>query len=210
MAMHSASVVAEERFRHKGRGLAIIKGRVLDYILKEHDVVGRAKQGRVSEIDLALSSRRNLVVMHLRLDADGLEVLHNVGAQILKRIDGGQRHIALFVPHAIAEVILAAAGVPYPLSRIEIIAGAVDLVVIADRIEYKKLRLRPEVAVIGDVCKSQIAFGARGGRARVEFVALFGHRVDGIGEKADRGLFEKGIDPEPVRVGDEQHIRLVD
>ena len=42
--MHAAAVVLENRLGHKGHGLAVLVGNVLDHILVEHHVVGRAHQ----------------------------------------------------------------------------------------------------------------------------------------------------------------------
>ena len=70
VTVHSRSVVAIQRLRHECRRFAVSVSRIFDDVLEEHQVVGRVQQIRESEIDLALSGGRDLVVMTFDVDAD--------------------------------------------------------------------------------------------------------------------------------------------
>ena len=71
-------------------------GRVFDDVLEQHQIVGRVQQIRKSEIDLALSGGRDLVVMTFDLDADLAEDRRDRIAKIDQRVERGDRDITFF------------------------------------------------------------------------------------------------------------------
>src|SRR5919202_6829903 len=78
-----------------------------------------------------------------------------------------------------------------------------------DGIEDEKLCLGAEVGRVGNPSELQVALGARGDRARIKRVALFGDRVHGVGDETERRLLTERLHPEARRVRDEQHVGLV-
>ena len=62
VAVHARAVVAEDRLRHEGRGLAVAPGDVLDDVLELHHVVGAAEQLVEAPVDLGLAGGADLVV----------------------------------------------------------------------------------------------------------------------------------------------------
>src|ERR1051325_358915 len=62
MTVHARSVIAEQRLRHEGRGLAVLTRSVLHHVLKNLQVVGRAQQIRKTKSDLALAGGGDFVM----------------------------------------------------------------------------------------------------------------------------------------------------
>ncbi len=111
--VHPGPVVAVHRLGHERDGLAVPAGDVLDDVLVGHDLVGHARQGLISEVDLALAAGGDLVVVELAGDAEPLERQHHLGAQVVERVGRRGREVALLRPRRVAEAGLA--GVPVAL-----------------------------------------------------------------------------------------------
>ena len=56
VGVHTRAVVAEQRLGHEGRGMAELKGGVLDDVLELHHVVRRSLQRREAVVDLLLTA----------------------------------------------------------------------------------------------------------------------------------------------------------
>jgi hypothetical protein len=111
--MHAGAVVAENRLRHEGRGLAVLAGNVLDDVLVPHQVVAHFQQRREAHVDLGLARSGHLVVLLLYGDADPLHRHHHFLADVVLRVGGRHREVALLVARLVAQVRpLIAAAVP--------------------------------------------------------------------------------------------------
>lgn len=178
--------------------------RVFDNILKKHHVVGRVQQIRESEVDLALSGGRDLVVMAFNVDSDiGQDQRYRI-AKIDQRVDRSHRYITFLCPNVIAEVRIIfaslSAGVPMAFLGIDREPGRVLIVMEFCTVEDKELSLRANVYRVRDSVKRKVAFRTKGDRTRVEAVAFLSNWLDHIRDQANCGLFGKGVDPDPRRI----------
>ena len=92
--VHAGAVVAEDRLRHEGRGLAVAPGDILDDVLELHHVVGRIEQLREPVVDLRLARGADLVVGPLDLQPGLLQLDGHLVAQLAEVIGGGDREVA--------------------------------------------------------------------------------------------------------------------
>ena len=92
-------------------------GHVLHDVLVGHDLIGHAGERREAEIDLALTAGGDLVMMELARDADPLERQHHLRTEVVERVRGRGRKVALLRPRGVPETRLA--GVPVALRGID-------------------------------------------------------------------------------------------
>jgi hypothetical protein len=83
MRVHAGAVVSEERLRHERHAQAVCTRDVLDHVLVGHDLIRHPRERLEAQVDLALASRRDLVVVELTRDADPLQREHHLGSQIV-------------------------------------------------------------------------------------------------------------------------------
>ena len=154
---------------------------VLDDVLVLQHVVRGLQQRVVAHVDLGLTGRADLVVMHLDLDADLLEVQDHLAAQVLVLVHRRDGEVPLLVARLVAEVraagIVLAAGVPDAFERIDVVVALVLVLVEPDRVEDVELGLRAPVRDVGDPGLFQVQLGLLRDVARVAAVHLAGHRV---------------------------------
>ena len=119
MTVHSRSVIAKQRLGHKRRSLAVLKRSVLDDVLENLQIVGRAQHAGETKIDFALTGGGNFVVQALDVDAAVRERQRNLRSDIDQSVGGRTGNVALFRANAMAEiwsaVIRLAAAVPMAL-----------------------------------------------------------------------------------------------
>src|SRR5437016_11331950 len=82
MTVHSRSVIAKQRLRHKRGGLAVLTRSVLHHVFENLQVVGRAQQIRETKIDLALTGGSDFVVQTFDVDSAIRERQRNLRSQI--------------------------------------------------------------------------------------------------------------------------------
>ena len=181
MRVHPRAVVHEQRLRHERHGLARGVGRVLDDVLVLEDVVRGLEQRVEPHVDLGLAGRADLVVMHLDLDADLLEVEHHLRAQVLVLVHRRDGEVALLVAWLVTEVrriaVALAARVPHAFDRIDVVVALVLVLIEPDRVEDVELALRSPVARVGDPGLLQVQLRLAGDVAGVAAVHLAGHGV---------------------------------
>ncbi|HEU5058331.1 MAG TPA: hypothetical protein VFU21_17485, partial [Kofleriaceae bacterium] len=102
--VHPAAVVAEQRLRHEGDGLAVAQGDVLDDVLVPADLVGHLQEAVVLEVDLGLPGGRHLVVVGLHLDADLLHGQDHLGPEVGEGVGRRGGEVAALVARLVAEV----------------------------------------------------------------------------------------------------------
>ena len=122
--MHARTVIAVKRLWHKRRRFAVHHGRIFDDIFEKHQVIGRVKQVRVLEIDLALAGGRDFVVMAFDVDADIAEDRGNRVSKVNRVNPSGLP--ARNLPSAVYDSpefgyvsVTRTAGIPMPFFRID-------------------------------------------------------------------------------------------
>ena len=167
------AVVAEDRLRHERDALAGGARDVLDDVLVGHDLIRHARQRLVAEVDLALASGRDLVVVELARDPEPLEREHHLRAQVAERVVRRRREVALLLAHGVAEAGLA--RVPVALARVDEVARGVRAELVRDLVEDEELALRAHVGGVRDRGRAEVLLGALGDAARISRVALTRH-----------------------------------
>ena len=212
VGVHARAVVAEQRLRHEGDGLAGLPCGVLDDVLEQHDVVGRVQQRVELVVDLGLARGADLVVTALDLEAGVGQVGGHVVAQVGVVVDRRHGEVAALERHLVAEVAarLLAAGVPPALDRVDVVVLLVRVGPEADRVEDVELRLGAEVAGVGDAGGRQVLLGLARDVARVAAVGLAGDRVVHEEVDVERLVLAERVEPRGGRVGEQRHVGLVD
>ena len=108
--MHARAVVAEDRLRHEGRGLAIGMGDLMNDIFVDLHLVGVAGQRVELHAEFVLR-RRHLVVMLFDLDAHFGHDGQHFAAVILAGIDRRNREIAALGARTVAHIAAFIVGV---------------------------------------------------------------------------------------------------
>ena len=184
------------------------RGDVLDHVLVGHDLIGHAGQRLVAEVDLALASRRDLVVVELARDAEPLEREHHRRAEVVQRVVRRGREVALLLADRVPEPRLA--GVPVALGGVECVVRVVRAEVVGDLVEDEELALGPHVGGVGDARLVEIGLGPLGHAARVALVLLVGERVGDLADQRERGCLGERVENRARRIGHQQHVRLRD
>jgi len=121
--MHTATVVAYKRFRHKCRRFTVSMRNISHDIFQSQHFVGFFDQSTELNTDLALACCCDLMVMHLGNHAHFFENQTHRGTHILQRIDRGNREITAFhawtMPHV--SVFIGFFRVPTGLGRIDLV-----------------------------------------------------------------------------------------
>ncbi len=81
--VHPRAVVAEQRLRHERGRIAQVVADILDYVFVRHQPVGRLYQRAEAEVDLRLSRRAHLVVLHFYGHAGIDQRQHDLRAHVL-------------------------------------------------------------------------------------------------------------------------------
>src|SRR5687768_831385 len=94
--------------------------------------------------------------------------------------------------------------------RIYRIARRLLAVMESSTIENEEFRFRANIYRVRDTGKSEIALGPNCDRPWIQTISFFGYGLYHISYQADRCLFRKRVDPDPRRIGNKKHVRLVD
>ena len=179
--VHARAVLAEQRLRHERRVDAVLRRDLLDDQPVRDRLVGHVERRRVAHVDLVLR-RRHLVVVVLDPDADLLERLDRLVPQLGRRIERRHREVAALVERLRPLVVL----------------------------EEEVLELRADVERV----EPQRLHPVEREPEHVPRVALVRHAV-GLDDVADhaadlRLALARRHDPERRRIGDRDHVRLLD
>ena len=136
--------------------------------------------------------------------------LHHLAAQILIMIGGRHREVAFLVARPVAQVVSLAAGIPAALFGVDEVEAGVLVLVEADVIENEELRFRAEIGGVADAAVLQVQFGLLGDPARIALVVLLGDGIVHVAEHHQSGSLGERIHERGVRIGDQQHVALVD
>ena len=155
VAVHAGTVVACDRLRHEGCGLACQSGGLVNDVLVLHQVIACVLQGVEAVVDLLLACAGDLVMGTLEDQTDLLQVGDHVVAQILGVVDRRNREVAAL--DAVLERNVRGAvifgvntGVPRSLNGVHLVEGALHAVLEAHLVEDEELGFRSEGGGIGD------------------------------------------------------------
>jgi hypothetical protein len=210
--VHAAAVVADERLRHEGERLAVAVRDVPERVLEDLDLVALLRQRVRADVDLALAAGADLMVMHFDFQAEFFAGLAHRGAQVLEAVHRRYREIAALHAGTMAHVaaVVARAGVPRALHRVDDVAAAVQVVGPARAVEDEEFILGAEEARIRDAGGLEVGLGALGQRARIAVVALHRRRFHDVATQEQRGFLEERIDHRGRRIRHQDHVGLVD
>ena len=156
----------------------------------------RCTSGAKRGADLALAGVRDLVVVHLDLDAHLLEREAHRGADVLQRVDRRHREVAALHRRAVAHVaaLELLGGRPGGLGREHLAVAARHVDRPLDRVEDEELGLGAEVGDVAEAAGLQVRLGALGERARVALVALAVGRLDDVAGDVERRLVDERVE----------------
>ena len=209
--MHAAAVVAIDRLRHEGRGLAVAVGDVVDHILVDLHVVGLLHQRAELRAELMLRLR-HLVVVFLAGDAHLDHGREHFGAQVHFAIDRVHREIAALHARAVAHIafrVVLHVGAR-ALDRVEAEVAEIAARAELHIVEHEELGLGAEERRVADAGGLQIGLGALRGGARVARVHLAGRRLDDVAEQDHLRLGGERIHAGRLGVRHQDHVGLVD
>ena len=210
VAVHSGAVVAEDRLRHEGRGLAVAPGDVLHHVLELHHGVGGLQQLVEAPVDLRLARRTDLVVRPLDDETGALELDDDLVAEVAEVVVRRDREVAALVLHLVAAVVELRAAVPRAGLGVDVVEARVGVGLEPHVVEDVELRLGRKVRGVADSCRLQVGLGLPRDVARVAAVGLTGERV--VDEEVDDERLARAerVEVRRGRVWEQRHVRLVD
>ena len=198
--VHAAAVVLEDRLGHERDGLAVTLRDVLADVLVPHELIGHLQQRGVVHVDLALPGGGHLVMVRFDDDADLAHLVDHLPAEIVVGVGRADRKVPALEAGFVTEVrLLDARRVPRAFDRVDLVIPRVLVLLVAHLVEDEELGLGPDVARVGDARLAQMRLGLARDMTRVARVVLARHRVDDVGDDADRRPGEERI--EAGRVG---------
>ncbi len=129
-------------------------------------------------------------------DAEALEFLDDLSAQVVRLVEGRAAEVA-----ALRGDGVAAAGVDGRVGGdgdAEVVGVAAEV----DAVEDVELELGAEERAVGDAGLAEPGLGLAGDAARVAGVGFARVGCDGVAEKAERRALEEGVEEGRARVGD--------
>ena len=169
--VHARAVVADQRLRHEGRGLAVA---VRDVACTMYFRISSSSALRTSVLKRVPISHWPAVATSWWWTSTGMpiasSVLHISPRMSLERVDRRHREVAALDARAMAGVAAVELLVRRPRAffGVDLEAGGVHHVVLpAHGIEDEELRLRAEKGRVGDAGGLQVGLGALGRRTRV-------------------------------------------
>ncbi len=173
--MHTGTVVAENRLRHEGSGLAIRVGHIVHDIFVQLHVVSALHHG--VELDTEFVLRWcNLVVMLLDRNTDAGQNADHFGAEVRHAVNRANREVTAFWTRAVAEVAVRefAAAVVWAFFRVDLVHDMVLIDLDANIVKDEEFGFRTEERGVTDTGRSEIGFSRLGGGAWVAGIWLTG------------------------------------
>ena len=94
VAMHTGTVVADDRLGHKRGRLTVSCGDVMNRVFQAHHPVGALDQRSEPGADFILTGGRHFVMVHFNVDAHLFECRCDRRTDVLQRVNGGDRKVA--------------------------------------------------------------------------------------------------------------------
>ena len=211
MAVHPRPVVLEQGLGHECGRVPGVARDVLHDVLVEHQLVGHTQQRVVTHVDLSLTARRHLVVLHLDLDPEVLHHKDHLGPQVLEMVHGRHREVPLLVARLEAEVrLLVASRVPNALYRVDLVEGGPLVLREPYVVEDEELRLWPEVDRVGDPGGLEIPLSFECDIAGITRVVLESDRIVHEAVEVEGLVLAEGIEHRSRGVREQDHVRFLD
>nr|AAB61771.1 ORF1 [Neisseria gonorrhoeae] len=206
--VHTAAVVAHNRFGHKGGGFAEIVGNVLDDVFHILGLVGAFDQSGETGADFHLAAGTDFAVVDFDFDAESFQNVHHGGAQILTAVNRRDGRVAAFDGGAVAGVLTVhmQAACPRAAFGRDFVTGFVHVGFKFYAVEDEEFGFGTEIGGVADTGRFQIGFGAACDGARVAVVTLTVGRVDDVAGNDDGNIIIKRIDEGCGRIGTQLHI----
>ena len=212
VTVHARTVVAEDRLGHESGRLAPAPGLILHDVLEFHHVIAGGQEGGETVVDLLLTSGADLVVGAFDLQPRLQTGAHHGVTDVGHLVGGGDREVAALELRLVALIaaLLAAAGVPRRLVRVDGVTGGGRGGLVLHGVEEVEFRLSPDVTGVGDTGGSQVVLSLGGDRSGVAGEPLVRERVHDR-EVDDQGLLlAERVEEGCGDVGDELHVGFVD
>ena len=150
--VHAVAVVADDRLRHEGDGLAVGVRDVVHRVLQHLHFVGLAHQRVGVDADFALAGGGDFVVVHFDLHAQLFERQAHGRAQVLERIDRRHREVAALHAGTVRLVafLVVLARAPRRFDRIDLEERALHGRAVAHVVEDEEFVLRAEQRAVAD------------------------------------------------------------
>ncbi len=170
--VHTAAVVAHNRFGHKGGCFAEVVGNVLNHIFHVLGLVGAFDQGGETRADFHLAAGTDFTVVDFDFDAESFQNVYHRGTQILTAVNRRDGRVAAFDGGTVASVLTVhmQAACPRAAFGRDFVTGFVHVGFKFYAVEDEEFGFGAEVCRVADAGRFQIGFGAAGDGARVAVV----------------------------------------
>ena len=205
--MHARTIIAIDRLRHEGRGLAVAMGDIMHAVFVDLHEVSLLHQRAELRAKFMLGLRHFMVMLFDR-QAHLTHGGEHLGAQILFAIHRRHREITTLHNRAMAHIAFRIV--------LHIRTGAFDAIQrvmaeIATRaelhiVEHEEFRFRAKEGGVAQAGGLQIFFGLLRGGARVAVVALAGGGLINVAEKDHLRLGREGIHHGGGRIRHQDHV----
>ncbi len=208
MDVHTRTVVAVQRLRHEGSGLAVGVGDVVHAVLQGLHFVGLGDQGVEQHADLVLAGSRHFVVVNFDLQAHLFQCVAHGGTDFVVVVDRRYREVAALDARTVTFVAAfeITVGVPGSLLGEDLEHRAGDVRLELHFVEYEEFRLRTDEHLVADAGGLEVFLGAAGDGARVAIVALHGARLDDVADQDQGRLFGERIEHGGGVIGHQDHV----
>ncbi|CCJ90552.1 Glutamine synthetase (glnA) gene and ORF1 [Cronobacter turicensis 564] len=212
VAVHTGAVIAEHRFRHKGRGFAEAVRDVMHDIFVDLNFVRFLGHGVEAGRHFVLTGGGHFVVVRFNDQAHLFHHQTHGGTQILRGIYRRNREVTAFHARTVAFVAAFVFGgrVPRAFDVVDSDMRAGDGAAEADVVKQEELRFRPEQNGVRDAGRAQVLFRALGDGTRVAIVALHGARLEDIATNNQGRFFVERVNDSGGGVRHQHHVRLID
>ncbi|MNT04833.1 hypothetical protein D3C72_1394260 [compost metagenome] len=208
MHVHARTVVANDRFRHEGGGLAIAVRHVPHHVFQVLRPVGALDQGRELGADFILAGAGDFVMMYLNRDAQRFQNQAHFRTHVLEAVHWWHREVAALDGRTVAAVAAfdVLAGRPRTFVRTDLDEAARHVDLPAHAVEDEEFWLRAEVGGVAHARRFQVGFGAFRDRARVAVVALAVRRFDHVALHEQGRFFHERVNIGRVWIRQQDHV----
>ena len=211
MRVHARAVVALDRLRHEGRGLAVLVRDLRHHVFVDLHLVGAGDE-RVEDMAQLVLRGRHLVVVLLDVQAHLRHGREHLGAEIRGAVHGRHRKIPALDRRTVAGIAVGEGLVRRVRAFLGLdrVGGALHADLVAHIVEHEELGLGTEERLVADAGRGEILLGLPADRARVAAIGLAGAGLVAVAEQDDRGLRRERIEHRRGAVRHEQHVAFVD